>query len=95
MDGCFTELDGEKIEAQVDEFFRDSFKMLKFFQQKQAKAEQDTGKTEEETAEEAPEEEQKKEEMSTIVLCSTILEQIKEFKVRYAALMSYEPDGCM
>uniref|UniRef100_A0A3Q4BIM9 Dynein axonemal heavy chain 12 n=1 Tax=Mola mola TaxID=94237 RepID=A0A3Q4BIM9_MOLML len=68
MDGCFTELDGEKIEAQVDEFFRDSFKMLKFFQQKQTKAEQEMEKTaEEETTDELTEDEPKKEEKSTIV----------------------------
>uniref|UniRef100_H3B7G7 Dynein axonemal heavy chain 12 n=1 Tax=Latimeria chalumnae TaxID=7897 RepID=H3B7G7_LATCH len=37
MDGAFLELNGESMETEVDEFFREVYKMLKFFQQKQKK----------------------------------------------------------
>uniref|UniRef100_A0A8C7ME80 Dynein axonemal heavy chain 12 n=1 Tax=Oncorhynchus kisutch TaxID=8019 RepID=A0A8C7ME80_ONCKI len=40
MDGSFLDLNGESMEVEVDEFFREIYKMLKFFQQKQKKAEQ-------------------------------------------------------
>uniref|UniRef100_A0A8C6MFN2 Dynein axonemal heavy chain 12 n=1 Tax=Nothobranchius furzeri TaxID=105023 RepID=A0A8C6MFN2_NOTFU len=41
MGGNFLKLDGESISVQVDEFYREIFKMLKFFQQKQVKAAQE------------------------------------------------------
>uniref|UniRef100_A0A3Q3B332 Dynein axonemal heavy chain 12 n=1 Tax=Kryptolebias marmoratus TaxID=37003 RepID=A0A3Q3B332_KRYMA len=44
MDGPFLELDGESMEVQVDEFYREIFKTLKFFQQKQIKAAQEMEK---------------------------------------------------
>uniref|UniRef100_A0A8D3AAF5 Dynein axonemal heavy chain 12 n=1 Tax=Scophthalmus maximus TaxID=52904 RepID=A0A8D3AAF5_SCOMX len=40
MDGSFQDLDGESMEVELDEFFREIFKMLKFFQQKQNKAQE-------------------------------------------------------
>uniref|UniRef100_A0A8B9LHE3 Dynein axonemal heavy chain 12 n=1 Tax=Astyanax mexicanus TaxID=7994 RepID=A0A8B9LHE3_ASTMX len=40
MDGSFLDLNGESMEAELDEFFREIYKMLKSFQQKQKKAEQ-------------------------------------------------------
>uniref|UniRef100_A0A674AXZ6 Dynein axonemal heavy chain 12 n=1 Tax=Salmo trutta TaxID=8032 RepID=A0A674AXZ6_SALTR len=43
MDGSFLDLNGESMEVEVDEFFREIYKMLKFFQQKQKKAEQMAG----------------------------------------------------
>lgn len=86
MDGSFQDLDGESMEVKVDEFYRDIFKMLKFFQQKQSKAKQETekiaGKTQQWPGEDGP----KKQENPIILLCSTIMEQIKEFKVLYATL---------
>uniref|UniRef100_A0A803V3Y9 Dynein axonemal heavy chain 12 n=1 Tax=Ficedula albicollis TaxID=59894 RepID=A0A803V3Y9_FICAL len=38
MDGTFLELDGESMEAEVDEFYREMYKLLRLFQQKQKKA---------------------------------------------------------
>uniref|UniRef100_H3DKJ5 Dynein axonemal heavy chain 7 n=1 Tax=Tetraodon nigroviridis TaxID=99883 RepID=H3DKJ5_TETNG len=38
MDGSFLDLDGEKMAVKVDEFLREIFNMLKFFQQRQKKA---------------------------------------------------------
>uniref|UniRef100_A0A8C8DLQ1 Dynein axonemal heavy chain 12 n=1 Tax=Oryzias sinensis TaxID=183150 RepID=A0A8C8DLQ1_9TELE len=45
MDGSFLDLNGETMETQVDEFYREIYKMLKFFQQKQSKAAQELAKT--------------------------------------------------
>uniref|UniRef100_G1KBI6 Dynein axonemal heavy chain 12 n=1 Tax=Anolis carolinensis TaxID=28377 RepID=G1KBI6_ANOCA len=39
MDGAFSDLNGEKMETEVDEFFREIYKTLRFFQQKLKKAE--------------------------------------------------------
>ncbi|XP_029291775.1 dynein heavy chain 12, axonemal [Cottoperca gobio] len=80
MYGSFQELDGESMEVKVDEFFREIFKMLKFFQQKQNKAEQEMEKIAGKTRQRTRENEPKKMESSTIRLCSTVMEQIKEFK---------------
>lgn len=78
MDGCFQTLDGESMEVKVDEFFREIFKMLKFFQQKQIKAEQEKEKAAgQRPSDEAP----KKQDSPTTQLCSIVMEQVKDFKV--------------
>ncbi|XP_028438243.1 dynein heavy chain 12, axonemal isoform X1 [Perca flavescens] len=78
MDGSFQGLDGESMEVKVDEFFREIFKMLKFFQQKQNKAGQEKEKI---AGKRQPSEgDPKKLESPTVLLCSTVMEQIKEFK---------------
>lgn len=78
MDGPFEELNGESIEANVDEFLSEIFKTLKVFQQREKKAEQEkekiagiTGQPRDQTKRESP----------TVILCSTVTEQIKAFKV--------------
>uniref|UniRef100_A0A8C3NL73 Dynein axonemal heavy chain 12 n=1 Tax=Geospiza parvula TaxID=87175 RepID=A0A8C3NL73_GEOPR len=38
MDGTFLELDGESMETEIDEFYREMYKLLRLFQQKQKKA---------------------------------------------------------
>ncbi|XP_075883238.1 dynein axonemal heavy chain 12 isoform X2 [Nelusetta ayraudi] len=78
MDGCFQTLDGESMEVKVDEFFREIFKMLKYFQQKQIKAEQEKEKAagRSETKDEAP----KKQDSPTTQLCNIVMEQVKDFK---------------
>lgn len=83
MDGCFQTLDGESMEVKVDEFFREIFKMLKFFQQKQIKAEQEKEKAagKSETKDEAP----KKQDSPTTQLCTIVMEQVKDFKVQDTA----------
>ncbi|XP_019944293.2 dynein axonemal heavy chain 12 [Paralichthys olivaceus] len=80
MDGSFQDLEGESMEAQLDEFFREILKMLKFFQQKQNKVEQDTemfvGTIKRQPSVDDP----RKQENPNMLLCSTVMEQIKEFK---------------
>lgn len=88
MDGSFQDLDGESMEVKVDEFFREIFKMLKLFQQKQNKAEQEMEKIAGSTGQRPNEDDARKQESPTILLCSTVMEQIKEFKVPYVALIS-------
>ncbi|XP_049610508.1 dynein axonemal heavy chain 12-like [Syngnathus scovelli] len=80
MDGSFLELDGEGMEIKVDEFYREIFKTLKYFQQKKSKSEQATKKISTGTTRRRRGEEEAKAESPTIVLCSTVLEQVKEFK---------------
>lgn len=87
MDGSFQDLDGESIEGKVDEFFREIFKVLKLFQQKQNKAEQEMEKTADTTRQCPGLDDQKKQESPTVLLCSTVMEQIKEFKVQHVAFL--------
>uniref|UniRef100_A0A3Q1GHE1 Uncharacterized protein n=1 Tax=Acanthochromis polyacanthus TaxID=80966 RepID=A0A3Q1GHE1_9TELE len=87
MNGSFQDLDGESMEVKVDEFFRESFKMLKFFQQKQNKAAQEMEKISGRTKRKPSEDDPEKQESPTITLCSNIMEQIKEFKVLYATII--------
>ncbi|XP_031701028.1 dynein heavy chain 12, axonemal isoform X2 [Anarrhichthys ocellatus] len=80
MDGSFQDLNGESMEVKVDEFFREIFKLLKFFQQKQNKAEQEMEKIAGKTRQQPCEDDPRKQESPTVLLCSTVMEQIKEFK---------------
>ncbi|XP_053325574.1 dynein axonemal heavy chain 12 [Spea bombifrons] len=87
MDGAFLDLNGESMEAEVDEFFREVYKMMKLFQQKQKKAEEEEKKsTRHRTLTEEAVEEEKKEN-STVQMCSVVMEQIKTFK-EYIPLVS-------
>ncbi|KAF7485292.1 Hypothetical predicted protein [Marmota monax] len=81
MDGGFLDLNGESMEADVEEFSREIFKTLKFFQMKQKKELQEKRKAARKRSliEEKPEEEPK--DNPTIIMCSTVMEQIKVFKV--------------
>uniref|UniRef100_A0A7M4G3F0 Dynein axonemal heavy chain 12 n=1 Tax=Crocodylus porosus TaxID=8502 RepID=A0A7M4G3F0_CROPO len=45
MDGAFLDLNGEIMESEIDEVFRELYKMSRVFQQKQKKAEQEKRKT--------------------------------------------------
>ncbi|KAM8930418.1 dynein axonemal heavy chain 12 [Pelodytes ibericus] len=80
MDGAFLDLNGESMEAEVDDFFREVYKMIKVFQQKQKKAEEEKKKgarlrtLTEETLEE------EKKENHTAQMCATVMEEIKTFK---------------
>ncbi|XP_060913896.1 dynein axonemal heavy chain 12 [Labrus mixtus] len=80
MDGSFQDLDGESMEGKVDDFLRETFKMLKFFQQKQNKTEQEMEKMAGATKRRASVDSPRKQESPTVFLCSTVMEQIKEFK---------------
>lgn len=73
MDGTFLELDGESMEAEIDEFYREMYKLLRLFQQKQKKAPTEKKRTV-----------RHKGVMGnpTLTMCSSVLDQIKEFKVR-------------
>ncbi len=88
MDGSFQELDGESMEVKVDEFFREIFKMLKLFQQKQNKAEQEMEKIAGKTRRRPSADDPRKPESPTILLCSSVMDQIKEFKVLYVTAIS-------
>ncbi|NXE11184.1 DYH7 protein, partial [Lophotis ruficrista] len=79
MDGTFLELCGETMEAEVDDFFREMYKMSRLFQQKQKKAGQEWKKASQpRTVEEKIEEAAKAN--PTLKMCSSVLEQIKDFK---------------
>uniref|UniRef100_A0A672VCY4 Dynein axonemal heavy chain 12 n=1 Tax=Strigops habroptila TaxID=2489341 RepID=A0A672VCY4_STRHB len=54
MDGTFMELNGESMETEVDEFFREIHKMSRFFQQKQKKMQQEKDKTSQRKTENIP-----------------------------------------
>ncbi|XP_051515044.1 dynein axonemal heavy chain 12-like [Myxocyprinus asiaticus] len=79
MDGSFLDLNGESIELEVEEYLREIYKMLKFFQQKQKKAEQEREKIIG-IKRKPKEEEEGKQENATILICSSVVEQVKEFK---------------
>ncbi|NXK86097.1 DYH7 protein, partial [Formicarius rufipectus] len=77
MDGTFLELNGEVMEAELDEFYRELYKVSRLFQQKK-RIPQDRKKMP-----------QPKEEVKTIktikanptlTMCSSVLEQIQDFK---------------
>ncbi|XP_040538200.1 dynein axonemal heavy chain 12 isoform X2 [Gallus gallus] len=78
MDGEFLELNGEIMEAELDEFSREIYKMSKLFQQKQKKIQQELKKTSHRTTEEKKVEEIKTN--PTLTMCSSVLEQMKDFK---------------
>ncbi|XP_069499778.1 dynein axonemal heavy chain 12 [Ambystoma mexicanum] len=81
MDGAFLDLNGEVMEAEVDDFFREIYKMQRLFQQRHKKAElekQKTGGRHRSLTEEKLEEEVK--ESRTALMCGMIMDQIKEFK---------------
>lgn len=73
MDGTLLELNGESMEAEIDEFYREMYKLLRVFQQKQKKASPDKKK---------PVRPKAVRGNATITMCSSVVDQIKEFKVR-------------
>ncbi|KAK7884177.1 hypothetical protein WMY93_027300 [Mugilogobius chulae] len=77
MDGFFQSLNGESMEVEVDEFFREVFKMLKFFQQRQGKVGQEV---EMKPRRKPGDEDPSKQESPSVTLCHTVLQEIKEFK---------------
>lgn len=83
------DLNGESMETDVDEFSREVFKTLKFFQTKQKKELQERRKAARKRSlvEEKPEEEPK--ENPTIAMCAIVMDQIKVFKV-YMYLMAFK-----
>ena len=83
MDGSFLDLNGEGMETEVDELFRESYKMLKSFQQKQKKADQEQEKRPDGGKAKQRQEDQSKQENPIILMCSRVLDQIKEFKVTH------------
>ncbi|XP_062316503.1 dynein axonemal heavy chain 12 [Osmerus eperlanus] len=80
IDGSFLDLNGESMEVEVDEFFREIFKMLKFFQQKQKKAEQEKDKMAGVAKKKPAEEAAGKQESPTALICSRVMEQVKDFR---------------
>ncbi|XP_055985527.1 dynein axonemal heavy chain 12 [Sorex fumeus] len=80
MDGAFLDLNGEIMETEVEEFSREIFKTLKFFQQKQKKELQEKRKTAKRRSLEEDKFEEEPKDNPTIAMCSTVMEQIKAFK---------------
>ncbi|XP_029912440.1 dynein heavy chain 12, axonemal [Myripristis murdjan] len=83
MDGSFLDLNGESMQVEVEEFSREIYKILKFFQQKQKKTEQEREKLAEKTKESQRgprEDDPSKRESPTVLMCSRVMEQVKEFK---------------
>lgn len=80
------------MEAEVDELFRESYKMLKSFQQKQKKADQEQDKMAASGRRRSRQDDQSKQENPAVLMCSRVLDQIKEFKVIhvpiYASLLA-------
>lgn len=83
MDGSFLDLNGESIELEVEEYIREIYKMQKFFQQKHKKAEQEKEKLA--GLKRKPKEEEDKQESATILICTSVVEQVKEFKVVFSS----------
>ncbi|KAK1801742.1 hypothetical protein P4O66_022373 [Electrophorus voltai] len=77
MDGSFLDLNGESMEVEVDEFYREIYKMLKLFQQKEKKMDQEKTAAVKRRSGEGSED---KQESPTALICSSIMEQIKDFK---------------
>ncbi|NXK36347.1 DYH7 protein, partial [Piprites chloris] len=77
MDGTLLELNGESMEAELDEFYRELYKVTKLFQQRK-KMPRDKKKTPQ------PKEEVKTVKAvkanTTLTMCSSVLEQVKDFK---------------
>lgn len=86
MDGSFLDLNGESIELEVEEYIREIYKMQKFFQQKHKKAEQEKEKIA--GLKRKPKEEEDKQESATILICTSVVEQVKEFKVVFSSYRS-------
>ncbi|XP_019392438.1 PREDICTED: dynein heavy chain 12, axonemal [Crocodylus porosus] len=80
MDGAFLDLNGEIMESEIDEVFRELYKMSRVFQQKQKKAEQEKRKTTQRRTLVEEKIEEEKKANPTITMCSAVLEQIKDFK---------------
>ncbi|KAM9098063.1 dynein heavy chain 12, axonemal isoform X1 [Sarcophilus harrisii] len=80
MDGGFLDLNGESMETDVDEFFREVYKSLRFFQLKQKKEAQEKRKAKgrRSITDEKIEEDIK--DNPTVVMCNAVMEQIKSFK---------------
>ena len=94
MDGAFLSLDSEAIEAEVDEYYRELYKIQKIFNNKvkklQAeKEERDREKKKKKRHQETDGDGQKDEEAddevhipAALTVCNTVHGQIHDFKVR-------------
>uniref|UniRef100_A0A2K5JE23 Dynein axonemal heavy chain 12 n=1 Tax=Colobus angolensis palliatus TaxID=336983 RepID=A0A2K5JE23_COLAP len=80
MDGGFLDLNGESMEADVEEFSREIFKTLKFFQTKLKKELQEKRKAARKRSLEEEKIEEEPKENPTLTMCSTVMEQIKAFR---------------
>ncbi|XP_077977539.1 dynein axonemal heavy chain 12-like [Glandiceps talaboti] len=83
MDGAFLELNSEAIEGEVDEFWREIYKITKVFVNQRKKDEAEKSKNAPTKRRRPGEAEEKKEDepgMAALNVCNTIQEQVKEFK---------------
>lgn len=79
MDGEFMKLEGEVIEGEVDEFWREIYKANKTFNLKKKKAEDEKRKAAPRKKLGEADGSEKKEDV-IIALCSNIMESVKDFK---------------
>uniref|UniRef100_A0A8C8EFI1 Dynein axonemal heavy chain 12 n=1 Tax=Otus sunia TaxID=257818 RepID=A0A8C8EFI1_9STRI len=70
MDGTFLELNGESMEAEVDEFYREIYKVSRIFQQKQKQIQQKLKKTPQHKTVEEETEEETKNIPTVTILCN-------------------------
>lgn len=87
MDGSFLDLNGERMKVEVDEFFQEIYKIQKVFQQKQKKVEQ-TRDNLGIVKKQYGEEDETKQKSPSVVVCSRVIEQMKEFVVHQTFLPS-------
>jgi dynein heavy chain len=80
MDGGFLDLDAEQIDAEVDEFWREFFKVYKIFQQQQKAKEKERGPKSVRRSIAAGAEEEDGSSLAAMRICNTVQNQIKEFK---------------
>ena len=97
MDGAFMELDSEAIEAEVDEYWRETYKIQKIFSQRvkklmMEKDERDREKKRkrrqaEDSGEEVKEDEDEELHVpQALTVCNTCMENMKQFKVRWEGI---------
>eukprot|EP00118_Oscarella_pearsei_P019988 m.215265 g.215265 ORF g.215265 m.215265 type:complete len:3605 (+) comp39831_c0_seq13:113-10927(+) len=80
MDGGFTDLDAEQIEAEVDEFWREFYKIFKVFQQQQKAKEKERAPKSVRRSDAQAGHDDEAEEIAALRICSEIQSQIKGFK---------------
>ncbi|KAM3869140.1 dynein axonemal heavy chain 12-like [Diretmus argenteus] len=80
MDGSFQDLNGESMEVEVDEFYREIYRMFKYFQPKPKKNEQERKKMDGRNRRKSGDEDPSKQESPTMLMCSRVTKQINDFK---------------
>lgn len=90
MDGAFLVLDAEAIEGEVDEYWRDTYKIQKVFNQKLKRLQMERDELEREKKRKRHDsdgakkvEEEPLHIPSALTVCNTVQDQMKDFKVTH------------